>query len=150
MKTLPFNIDGIYPLNCVLELQGMSETDEKPWVFEFIGSEQTFDLSRDPWAQANQEHGDHLSAFLHTGKILIPEDAYDETVEFFKQYKEEHLQTNNPTEIIEYFAGVMTTQGKQYTDVDEVYREAIVELANDLIFTDTDLDDLKDFQVSLH
>lgn len=44
----------------------------------------------------------------------------------------------------------MTTQGKQYTDVDEVYREAIVELANDLIFTDTDLDDLKDFQVSLH
>ena len=34
MKTLPFNIDGIYPLNCVLELQGMSETDEKPWVFK--------------------------------------------------------------------------------------------------------------------
>lgn len=150
MKTLPFNIDGIYPLDRIHELQSMSESNEKPWVFEFVGVQQTFDLSRDPWAQANQEHGDHLSAFLHTGKILIPEDVYDETVEFFKQYKEEHLQTNNPTEIIEYFAGVMATQDKQYTDVDEVYREAIVELANDLIFTDTDLDDLKDFAVSLH
>lgn len=150
MKTLPFNIDGIYPLDRIHELQSMSESNEKPWAFEFIGVEQTFDLSRDPWAQANQEQGDHLSAFLHTGKILIPDDVYDETVEFFKQYKEEHLQTNNPTEIIEYFAGVMTTQDKQYTDVDEVYREAIVELANDLIFTDTDLDDLKDFAVSLH
>lgn len=150
MKTLPFNIDGIYPLDRIHELQSMSESNEKPWAFEFIGVEQTFDLSRDPWAQANQEHGDHLSAFLHTGKILIPEDVYDETVEFFKQYKEEHLQTNNPTEIIEYFAGVMATEDKQYTDVDEVYREAIVELANDLIFTDTDLDDLKDFAVSLH
>jgi hypothetical protein len=150
MKTLPFNIDGIYPLDRIHELQSMSESNEKPWAFEFIGVEQTFDLSRDPWAQANQEQGDHLSAFLHTSKILIPDDVYDETVEFFKQYKEEHLQTNNPTEIIEYFAGVMTTQDKQYTDVDEVYREAIVELANDLIFTDTDLDDLKDFAVSLH
>ena len=102
MKTLPFNIDGIYPLDRIHELQSMSESNEKPWAFEFIGVEQTFDLSRDPWAQANQENGDHLSAFLHTGKILIPEDVYDETVEFFKQYKEEHLQTNNPTEIIEY------------------------------------------------
>jgi hypothetical protein len=149
MKTLPFNIDGIYPLDRIHELQSMSESNEKPWVFEFVGVQQTFDLSRDPWAQANQEHGDHLSAFLHTGKILIPEDVYDETVEFFKQYKEEHLQTNNPTEIIEYFAGVMATQDKQYTDVDEVYREAIVELANDIIFTDRDLDDIKDFEVSL-
>lgn len=149
MKTLPFNIDGIYPLNSIQELQSMSEGSEKPWVFEFVGVQETFDLSKDPWAQGGQEHGDHLSAFLHTGEILIPDSAYDETVEFFKNFRDEHLQTNNPNEIVEYFSGVMTANGKAYTDVDEVYREAIVELANDIIFTDRDLDDIKDFEVSL-
>ena len=149
MKTLPFNIDGIYLVDRVLELQSMSEGSEKPWVFEFIGSEYTFDLSKVPWAQGGQEPGDHLSAFLHTGKILIPDSAYDETVEFFKKFRDEHLQTNDPNEIVEYYAGVMTANGKAYTDIDEVYREAIVELANDIIFTDRDLDDIKDFEVSL-
>ena len=37
MKELDFNIDGIYPLNKVLELQSMSENDDVSWSFEFIG-----------------------------------------------------------------------------------------------------------------
>ena len=150
MKELDFNIDGIYPLNKVLELQSMSENDDVSWSFEFIGVDNTFDLAKDQWAQNNQENGDHLSAFLHTGKIFIPENDYDEVRQFFKDYQKEHCQTNNPTEIVGYYAGVLAHEGKSYDDLDEDYRNAIEELAHQFIFTDADFADIKEDLISLN
>lgn len=150
MKELDFNIDGIYPLNKILELQGMSESDDVSWFFEFIGVDNTFDLAKDQWAQNNQENGDHLAAFLHTGKIYIPEDEYEDVRQFFKEFHKEHCKTNNPTEIVGYYAGVLAHEGKSYDDLDEDYKNAIEELAHQFIFTDADFADLKENLISLN
>lgn len=111
MKKIPFNISGVYSSSVHDKLMdyGASTPDEggMSWVPSTHFSLPCFDLKKSPNEQSNdpqmsREEYNKLHSFVTFGDVYVPEEDYENTVEWFDAVRKNYRMDMKPNDIKDY------------------------------------------------
>ena len=111
MKKLPFNISGVYSswIHDKLMNYGVSTPEQggMSWEPSTHFSLPCFDLDKSPHEQSNdpqmsRKEYEKLYSFVTFGDIHVPEEDYDNTVEWFDELRKNYRVNMKPNDIKDY------------------------------------------------